>query len=157
MKSRARPRRRANRDAYRPMTESATARYAMGYDDRERRRLQLQASIINPVTDQLLRRAGLGAGMRGLDVGSGVGDVAILAARIVGSAGSVTACDLDEKALAVLRERAASEGLTNISTLTGDLHALALPHDVDAVTGRHILIHLPDPLAVVRLAADLVK
>src|SRR6476660_5273271 len=67
------------------MTESATARYAMGYDDRERRRLQLQASIINPVTEQLLRRAGLGVGMRVLDVGSGVGDVAILAARIVGA------------------------------------------------------------------------
>ena len=139
------------------MTESATARYAMGYDDRERRRLQLQASIINPVTEQLLRRAGLGAGMRVLDVGSGVGDVAILAARIVGTAGSVTACDLDEKALAVLRERAASEGLANISTLAGDLHALALPHDIDAVTGRHILIHVPDPLAIVRLVAGLVK
>lgn len=139
------------------MTESATARYAMGHDDRERRRLQLQASIINPVTEQLLRRAGLGAGMRVLDVGSGVGDVAILAARIVGTAGSVTACDLDEKALAVLRERAASEGLANISTLAGDLHALALPHDIDAVTGRHILIHLPDPLAIVRLVAGLVK
>jgi ubiquinone/menaquinone biosynthesis C-methylase UbiE len=139
------------------MTESATARYAMGYDDRERRRLQLQASIINPVTEQLLRRAGLGAGMRVLDVGSGVGDVAILAARIVGRAGSVTACDLDEKALAVLRERAASEGLTNISTLAGDLHALDVPHDIDAVTGRHILIHVPDPLAIVRLVAGLVK
>jgi ubiquinone/menaquinone biosynthesis C-methylase UbiE len=139
------------------MTESATARYAMGYDDRERRRLQLQASIINPVTEQLLRRAGLGAGMRVLDVGSGVGDVAILAARIVGPAGSVAACDLDEKALAVLRERAATEGLTNISTLAGDLHALALPDDFDAVTGRHILIHLPDPLAIVRLVSGLVK
>ena len=139
------------------MTESATARYAMGYDDRERRRLQLQASIINPVTEQLLRRAGLGTGMRVLDVGSGVGDVAILAARIVGTAGSVTACDLDEKALAVLRQRAASEGLTNISTLAGDLHELALPHDIDAVTGRHILIHLPDPLAIVRLVSGLVK
>ena len=139
------------------MTESATARYAMGYDDRERRRLQLQASIINPVTEQLLRRAGLGVGMRVLDVGSGVGDVAMLAARIVGTAGSVTACDLDEKALAVLRERAVSEGLANISTLAGDLHALALPHDIDAVTGRHILIHLPDPLAIVRLVAGLVK
>ena len=139
------------------MTESATARYAMGYDDRERRRLQLQASIINPVTEQLLRRAGLGAGMRVLDVGSGVGDVAILAARIVGSTGSVTACDLDEKALAVLRERAGSEGLANISTLAGDLHALALPNDVDAVTGRHILIHVPDPIAIVRLASELVK
>ena len=139
------------------MTESATARYAMGYDDRERRRLQLQASIINPVTEQLLRRAGLGVGMRVLDVGSGVGDVAILAARIVGTTGSVTACDLDEKALAVLRERAAREGLANISTLAGDLHAVALPHDIDAVTGRHILIHLPDPLAIVRLVAGLVK
>jgi SAM-dependent methyltransferase len=95
--------------------------------------------------------------MRVLDVGSGVGDVAILAARIVGTAGSVTACDLDEKALAVLRERAASEGLANISTLSGDLHALALPHDIDAVTGRHILIHLPDPLAIVRLVSGLVK
>jgi len=139
------------------MTESAAARYAMGYDDRERRRLQLQASIINPVTEQLLRRAGLGVGMRVLDVGSGVGDVAIIAARIVGTAGSVTACDLDEKALAVLRERAACEGLTNISTLAGDLHALALPHDIDAVTGRHILIHLPDPLAIVGLVSGLVK
>jgi ubiquinone/menaquinone biosynthesis C-methylase UbiE len=139
------------------MTESATARYAMGYDDRERRRLQLQASIINPVGEQLLKRAGLGAGMHVLDVGSGVGDVALLAARIVGPTGSVTACDLDEKALAVLRERAASERLANISTLAGDLHALALPHDFDAVTGRHILIHLPDPLAMVRLVSGLVK
>ena len=129
----------------------------MGYDDRERRRLQLQASIINPVTEQLLRRAGLGAGMRVVDVGSGVGDVAMLAARSVWTAGSVTACDLDEKALAVLRERAESEGLTNISTLAGDLHALALPHDIDAVIGRHILIHVPDPLAIVRLVSGLVR
>ena len=49
------------------MTESATVRYAMGYDDRERRRLQLQASIINPVTEQLLRRAGLGVGGQALE------------------------------------------------------------------------------------------
>ena len=139
------------------MTESATDRYAMGYDDRERRRLQLQASIINPVTEQLLRRAGLGAGMRVLDVGSGVGEVALLSARIVGPAGCVTACDLDETALEVLRERAAGEGLANISTQAGDLHDLALPHDIDAVTGRHILIHLPDPLAIVRLVSGLVK
>jgi SAM-dependent methyltransferase len=129
----------------------------MGYDDRERRRLKLQASIINPVTDQLLRRAGLGAGMRVLDIGSGVGDVAMLAARIVGPSGSVTACDLDEKALAILQERAAGGGLANISTLAGDLHELDLPHDLDAVTGRHILIHVPDPLAIVRLVSGLVK
>src|SRR5689334_5411350 len=133
------------------MAESATDRYVMGYDDRERRRLQLQGSIINPVTEQLLRRAGIGPGTRVLDVGAGVGDVTLIAARLVGPTGSVTACDLDEKALAVVRDRAAAEGLTNITTLAGDLHALELPRDVDAVTGRHILIHLPDPLAMIRL------
>ena len=35
------------------MSESATARYVMGYDDRERCRLQLQASIINSTTEQV--------------------------------------------------------------------------------------------------------
>ena len=139
------------------MSESATARYVMGYDDRERRRLQLQASIINPTTEQLLQRAGLRAGMRVVDIGSGVGDVALLVARMVGPSGHVTACDLDERALAVVAERAAGEGLTNITTVAGDVHALALPRTFDAATGRHILIHLPDPLEMIRTMAGLVK
>jgi ubiquinone/menaquinone biosynthesis C-methylase UbiE len=138
------------------MSESASARYVMGYDDRERRRLQLQASIINPTTEQLLHRAGIRAGMRVVDIGSGVGDVALLAARLVGPTGAVTACDLDERALAVLAERAASEGLTNITTVALDVHALRLPRAFDAATGRHILIHLPDPLEMIRTIATLV-
>jgi hypothetical protein len=39
------------------MSETAAARYVMGHSDRERRRLALQASILNPFTEQLLRRA----------------------------------------------------------------------------------------------------
>ena len=38
------------------------AQYVMGHDDRERRRLALQASILNPLTEQLLRRAGISTG-----------------------------------------------------------------------------------------------
>ena len=91
------------------MSDSAAANYVMGHTDRERRRLQLQASIINPITEQLLRRGGLAAGMRVLDIGSGVGDVALIAARLVGPTGSVTACDLDGAALTVLTARAAAE------------------------------------------------
>jgi hypothetical protein len=34
----------------------------VGHDDRERRRLALQASILNPLTEQLLRRAGISTG-----------------------------------------------------------------------------------------------
>lgn len=136
------------------MAESAAAQYVMGHDDRERRRLQLQASIINPITEQLFRRAGIGPGMHVLDVGSGVGDVALINARLVGPSGSVTACDLDADALAVLANRAATEGLHNITTIAGDVHDLALTATFDAVTGRHILIHLPNPKA---LLADVLR
>jgi ubiquinone/menaquinone biosynthesis C-methylase UbiE len=76
-------------------------RYAMGHSDRERRRLALQASVQNPTTEQLLRRAGILAGMRVLDLGCGVGDVSMLAAHLVGRHGSVTGIDLDEAALAI--------------------------------------------------------
>src|SRR5215510_4374556 len=49
--------------------------YVMGHDDRERRRLVLQASILDPITEQLFRRAGISSGMNVLDIGCGVGDV----------------------------------------------------------------------------------
>jgi cyclopropane fatty-acyl-phospholipid synthase-like methyltransferase len=55
------------------MSESSTG-YVMGHDDRERRRLSLQASILNPLSDQLLRRAGLSTGLRVLDIGCGIGE-----------------------------------------------------------------------------------
>ena len=47
----------------------------MGHDDRERRRLALQASILNPLTEQLLRRAGISTRMRVLDLGCGIGEL----------------------------------------------------------------------------------
>ena len=51
------------------------AQYVMGHDDRERRRLALQASILNPFTEQLLRRAGISTGMHVLDLGCGIGEL----------------------------------------------------------------------------------
>jgi cyclopropane fatty-acyl-phospholipid synthase-like methyltransferase len=83
----------------------------MGYDDRERRRLAIQASILNPFTEQLLRRAGVASGMRVLDLGCGVGDVSMIAARLVGRYGRVTAVDTDESALATAWQRAQQQSL----------------------------------------------
>jgi cyclopropane fatty-acyl-phospholipid synthase-like methyltransferase len=57
----------------------STNSYVMGHDDRERRRLGLQATIINPITEHLLQRAGLAPGMRVLDAGCGVGEVSLVA------------------------------------------------------------------------------
>jgi hypothetical protein len=41
------------------MTEQSDRNYVLGHTDRERRRLLLQAAVINPITEDLLRRAGL--------------------------------------------------------------------------------------------------
>src|SRR5215813_13986590 len=101
---------------------SEKSAYVMGHDERERRRLALQASILNPFTEHLLRRAGLSAGMHVLDIGCGVGDVSLLAARIVGRSGRVTALDVDARALDTLKQRAAAEVLGNIECAEGNVH-----------------------------------
>src|SRR5499427_317511 len=129
--------------------------YVMGHDHRERRRLLLQASILNPVTEQLFRRAGIASGMRVLDIGCGVGDVSLLAARLVGRYGSVTSVDIDPAALATLESRASSAGMSHIECIQADIHGWKPGRKFDAVVGRHILIHSKDPFAVVRDCAAL--
>jgi ubiquinone/menaquinone biosynthesis C-methylase UbiE len=122
----------------------------MGHDDRERRRLILQASLLKPFTRHLFRRAGISSGMKVLDLGCGVGDVSILAARLVGPYGSVTSVDFDNAALETLKARAAAEGIQNIQCVQANVEEWKPPRKVDAVVGRHILIHMKDPLAVLR-------
>ena len=127
--------------------------YVMGHDDRERRRLALQASLLNPFTEQLLRRAGISSGMNVLDIGCGVGDVSLLAARLVGRHGSVTSVDFDAEALAKLKARAAAEAVENIECVQANVDEWQPPRKFDAVVGRHILIHTKDPLTVLRACA----
>jgi ubiquinone/menaquinone biosynthesis C-methylase UbiE len=124
--------------------------YVMGHTDRERRRLKLQASLLNPFTEQLFRRAGISTGLNVLEIGCGVGDVSLLTARLVGANGSVTSIDLDAAALETLKARAAAEGVENIECVQANVHEWTASRKFDAVVGRHILIHTNDPLAVLR-------
>jgi ubiquinone/menaquinone biosynthesis C-methylase UbiE len=101
------------------------------------------------VADARLRR-----GLRVLDLGSGTGYPALLAAQVVGPGGSVTGIDLAEQMLEVARRKASSLGLSNVTFRTGD--ATTLPFDAnsfDAVTSRFCLMFLPDiPKAAVEIA-----
>lgn len=128
----------------------------MSHTDPERRRLALQASNINPYTERLLRDAGISGGMRVLDLACGVGDVSLIAGRLVGSHGSVTGVDLDADALVVAAGRAASEGLDHLEFIQADLATFQPETRFDAVIGRHILIHTKDPVILIRKAAAMV-
>jgi SAM-dependent methyltransferase len=65
--------------------------YHLGNTDAEHERLIRQATRIAPVTERFFREAGVASGQRVLDIGAGVGDVAMLAAKIVGPSGEVIA------------------------------------------------------------------
>ena len=55
--------------------------YLFGQSAGEAERLRLQARMFAPYTARFLQDAGISPGMKVLDVGTGAGDVALLAAR----------------------------------------------------------------------------
>lgn len=124
--------------------------YVMGHEERERQRLKLQAAVLEPVTEQLFRRAGLSSGMNVLDFGCGVGDVSMLAARLVGHRGRVVGLDMDDATLATARARAKALGLENVTFVKANVAEYRSDRPLDVITGRHIVIHVPDPLGLFR-------
>ncbi|GJE60248.1 class I SAM-dependent methyltransferase [Methylobacterium trifolii] len=66
-------------------------------------------AVFAPLTEALFARVGLKPGDRVLDVGCGSGETALIAARSVGSGGSVLGADLSVPLLDVARARVAAE------------------------------------------------
>src|SRR6266571_4188426 len=64
------------------MASSIPPNYVLGQSEYEYERLTLQARVVRPFTEKFFRMAGVAPGMRVLDLGSGMGDVALLAADI---------------------------------------------------------------------------
>src|ERR1700760_1225822 len=88
---------------------SGPADYILGQSTHEQERLMLQARILRPYTEKYFRWAGISPGMRVLDLGSGMGDVSLLVADIVGPRGFVLGLDQDELALTQANRRAAEQ------------------------------------------------
>ena len=98
-------------------TSQATAHYALGYTDAEQERLIRQATLIAPHTERLFREAGIGVGHRVLDLGSGMGDVSMLVAGLVGASGEVVGIERDVTSIERAHARVAAAGLRNVSFL----------------------------------------
>ena len=130
--------------------------YALGYTNAEHNRLIRQAARIAPITERLFRDAGIGPGQRVLDLGSGVGDVAMLAARLVGPSGEVVGIERDASSIARANARVAEAGLRNVTFSQTDVNQIVSDQPFDAAIGRFILMFLPDPVSVLRSLSKLV-
>jgi SAM-dependent methyltransferase len=133
---------------------SDRAVYALGHSARELERLIAQARLVDPITRRFFEEAGIAPGMRVLDVGSGAGDVAFLAADLVGRTGEVIGVERAPAALKVARARAEAQVRSNVSFREGDPTTMRFEQPFDAVVGRLVLMYYPDPAEALRRLAS---
>lgn len=128
--------------------------YILGHSKDELDRLVHQSRLFGQLTEQALVQAGIGAGMRILDVGCGAGDVSFLCGRMAGPRGEVIGVDRSPEAIAEAKERGRSAGVSNVRFVRDDLHRFAPDGAFDAVVGRLVLMYFADPASILRRLAS---
>ncbi len=102
-----------------------------------------------------LDRLGLREGWRCVDVGAGGGDVSVALAEVVGHDGRVYAVDSDPHARDRVAEAAAAS--SQVVAITQAAEELLLPEAVDLAFCRFLLLHVVDPLVVLRRMGSTVR
>jgi len=112
-------------------------------EEGERDRLLAHALMWDPVTRRRLDGTGVADGWRCLEVGAGSGTVTRWLADKVGDTGHVVAIDIETKWLQAMHA-------SNVQVLQQDVTTDALGESVyDLICARLVLVHLPDPRAIV--------
>ncbi|HXW78385.1 MAG TPA: methyltransferase domain-containing protein, partial [Acidimicrobiales bacterium] len=104
-----------------------------------------------------LERLGLGNGWLCADVGAGGGDVTVALAALVGHHGRVYAIDIDPARRDEVARAAAEAGEAQVVAITQAAEELVLPEPVDLAYCRFLLLHVVDPLAVLRRMASITR
>jgi ubiquinone/menaquinone biosynthesis C-methylase UbiE len=123
--------------------DARDAEYVLGRSQDEYDRLIEQGMLLGPATERVLRAAGVGPGMRVLDVGCGVGDVARLVGDLVGRHDEVVGVDVDEAALRLAEQRLRDAGV-RFSGVVGDFRSVEVGNAFDAVCCRMVLQYQAD-------------
>ncbi len=132
-----------------PSTRRYFAADAAG--DGELARLKLLESIGDPTSFRCLNTIGVGPGWRCLEVGPGAGSVTRWLAARVGATGRVVAADLDPRFLADLNE-------PNVEVRQCDITSDEIESgSYDLVHARAVIMHMQDPLAVLRRLSAMLR
>lgn len=130
--------------------DRAKREYLLGASESEQARLDAQSALLAMPTKLFLHRAGITPGMRVLDLGTGLGDVAFQVSEVVGPTGAVVAIDESPAMLAVAEQRSVAAGVRNVRFVEANARTFRDADAFDAVVGRLIWCYLPDSTEVVR-------
>lgn len=122
-----------------------------------RERLRILARVMHAGSTSLFDRVGVRDGLVCLDVGCGGGDATLELARRVAPNGKAVGADIDETKLALAREEARQQGVTNIEYRLSDARELTAAPEFDVVYSRFLLTHLSDPENAVGAFSRLVR
>lgn len=119
--------------------------------------LELRNDVYRRPLATALDRLGLREGWRCVDVGAGGGDVTVALARIVGRDGRIYAVDSDPAARDEVAAAAAEAAQAQVIALTQSGEELTLPEPVDLAFCRFVLLHVHDPIVVLRRMGQAVR
>jgi SAM-dependent methyltransferase len=119
--------------------------------------LELRNDVYRRPLATALDRLGLREGWRCIDVGAGGGDVTVALARVVGRDGRVYAVDNDPQARDAVAQAAAEAAQAQVIALTQTAEELTLPEPVDLSYCRFVLLHVHDPLVVLKRMGGAVR
>jgi len=117
--------------------------------------LGLRNDVYRRPLNTALDRLGLREGWRCVDVGAGGGDVTVALAEVVGHDGRVYAVDSDPHARDQVAEAAAAH--SQVVAITQQGEELLLPEPVDLAFCRFVLMHVVDPIVVLRRMGEAVR
>ena len=119
--------------------------------------LDLRNDVYRRPLQTALERLGLGPGWLCADIGAGGGDVTVALAAVVGHRGRVYAVDIDPSRRDEVAQAAADAGEAQVVAITQAAEDLLLPEKVDLAYCRFLLMHVVDPLAVLRRMASITR
>jgi ubiquinone/menaquinone biosynthesis C-methylase UbiE len=130
----------------------------LGHPEGELYRPGVISHAFDGFTRQVLAEAGLQEGMHVLEIGSVSGDVALLAAQIVGSSGLVVGIEPSPDAVDLAKGRASAGGFHNVRFIEAAMEEdLPIDQKFDALVGRTVLMFLPSPAETLQRLARHVR
>ncbi|MEO7607373.1 MAG: methyltransferase domain-containing protein [Saprospiraceae bacterium] len=103
------------------------------------------AQVLEQSTKELIERNGPIVGQRFLDLGCGGGDVALMAAKLVGEKGQVIGIDFDEEIIRLAQEDALREGIKQVMFESKGVYNISFSDEFDISYARFLFSHLTQP------------